>query len=1347
MTEPLGQRFAPLDVSDAAACTPKLSGSKQAGGGRKRLRLMMTPSDHPLSAAQLGIWHAIKAGASILAFNIADYTKIFGAIDPALFETALRRVVEETEALCVSFVERDVPSQIIATPPDWSMTYRDVSAQADPIAAAEAWMRNDLVQPVDLCEGPFFAFALFKTAAEEFLWYARYHHIVMDAFGASLIAHRVAEIYSALASGLDVTDRPFGSVASLVAEDAAYRGSARFDSDRRFWRDLMAECPEPLNLGHRPLPSSAPSPTPAQFLRQTTFLPSTTVARLQDFAQRMRLTVPQVMTAAIAIFVHRLTEAEDVVLGQFLTARMTAAATQTPAMMSNVLPLRVSIQPGMSVGALMAQIPAKTLSGLVHQRYRIADLRRDLRRIPKPIFGLSISVRKFDYDMRFAGHRSTNCMISNGPVDDLDIHFVFDRSERGDYRVDFNANPALYDMELLGRLQNRLLRLLAAIDDPDELIGRLDILPPDERRQTLIAWNETRADYPRERQIHELFEEQAQRTPDRVALVYAGQQLTYRDLNEQADRVARHLLLLGVGPDRCVALHVERSLAMVVGLLGILKSGGAYVPLDPNYPHDRLGFILEDAQPLVLLTQRSLRDRLHFPNGEIVCLDDLPKLRDRTEPEPATNKRQASDLAYVIYTSGSTGRPKGVQIPHRALVNFLTAMQHEPGITEDDKLLSVTSLSFDIAGLEVFLPLIVGAQVTIAPSDAIADGVHLAALMESCGATFMQATPATWRLLLEADWKGSPDLKILCGGEAWSVELARALLPRCASLWNMYGPTETTVWSAAARIEADQRVLIGPPIANTTFYVLDICGKPVPIGVPGELAIGGDGVARGYLNRPELTQERFVVDPFSNTPDARLYKTGDRVRQLADGSLEFLGRLDHQVKIRGYRIELGEIESVLRLHPEVQDAVVVAHDGRNADPRLVAYVTANGPEPVSFGALRTLLRQKLPAHMMPSVLVPLEAFPLTPNGKIDRKALPLPNEILRDAHEAYVAPRTQLEEFLVGVWSELLHLSRVGVHDNFFDLGGSSLLMLQLSRKIEQATGQTFPLTFIYDAPTVAGMAEILGGERSVPRFSPLVLLRPGADAPPVFIVHGVGGSAMELIPIAKSTRGNHPIYGIQARGFDGTQPPLDRVEAMADYYLETITEVQPRGPYFLVGHSSGGLIAMEIAQRLLKRGDRIGVLALLETYPDYHYWTLQARVNTLLIRRLKRHWAAKTLPLSIRKLIAFAQGAPLPLMIAEDALPPAARAVLEGGLAAVAHYVPRYYPGKVNYMKCEINTLVPSDPIPIWGKLIQELDIQSIPGDHEHLISTHAGDVANWLSNLIEAATSGKPSRVFHSG
>ena len=785
-------------------------------------------SDLPLSAAQLGVWYALKAGASASAYNMGEYTKIFGAVDPELFEIALRHVVIETEALCVHFVERDgIPMQVIVTPPGWCMTYQDVCAAADPVSTAEAWMRTDIAQPLDMCRGPFFAFALFKTEPEQFLWYARIHHLVMDGFGWSLIASRIANVYSALAAGSNVDCKPLGSLAALVEEDAEYRASGHLKSDRQFWLDLMSGSPEPQSLSIRTMPLSM------QFLHRTAYVPSAEAVRLQNFARDMELTFPQFVTLNTAIFIHRMTGVEDLVLGQLMTARMSPASRQTPAMVTNVVPLRLDIQPDMRVKDLALQVRRKMRSGIRHQRYRIADLRRDLRRINRPFIGQCVSVRSFNYDLHFAGSHSTVCPLSRGPVDDLNVHVY--QSEYDAWCVEFDANPALYDGEFLACLQLRFLRLLSAMDDPAALVGRLDLLPPDELRQILGAWNKTSSDYPRDRRVHELFEEQVLRTPDRVAVVYEQQRLTYRELNEQADQLAYHLSLLGVGPDDRVGLCMERSLGMVVGLLAILKAGGAYVPLDPNYPQDRLAFILEDCRPLVLLTQRSLRDRLRPQNVDILCLDALSIQPTDTERARSPIGRRDSDLAYVLYTSGSTGQPKGVQIPHRALVNFLKAMEHEPGITIEDSLLSVTSLSFDIVGLELFLPLMVGAQVTIAPSDVAADGFRLAALMKGCDATIMQATPATWRLLLEAGWEGSQSLKILCGGEAWPSELAGELLPRCASLWNMYGPTETTVWSSVARIEGDQRVLIGTPIANTTFYVLDLYGQPVPVGVPGEL--------------------------------------------------------------------------------------------------------------------------------------------------------------------------------------------------------------------------------------------------------------------------------------------------------------------------------------------------------------------------------------------------------------------------------------------------------------------------------------------------------------------------------
>lgn len=1303
-------------------------------------------SDLPLSAAQRGVWYALKAGIPTPAYNIGEYVQIFGAIDPALFERAVRHVVCESEALCVRFVDRDDgPTQQIVAEPDWQMAHLDVSAEADPVAVAESWMRTDLARPLDPCRGPFFSFALFRTAPDHFLWYGRFHHLVMDALGGSLIVRRIAEVYAAFAAGEAVEHKTLGSLAALIEEDAAYRSSGHFNADRQYWLDVMADCPEPPGL-------SIGAPTrPEPSLRQTAVLSAVTTAHLQRFGQKVELTFPQVITLCTAILIHRLTETEDVVIGQLLAARMTPTARQTPGLVANVVPLRVEIRPDMRVAELAVQVRRKIRTGIRHQRYNIADLRRDLRRIDRPIIRQHISLRPSYDDAQFAGFPVATTTVSNGPVDDLNIYVVYDLAEHGETRIEFVANPTLYDSAFLAHLRLRFLCLLEALDDSEALVGTLNILPPDERRQLLVDWNKTSADYPRNRQVDELVEDQARRTPDRIAVVFEQQQLTYRELNEQADRVAQHLAMLGVGPDQRVGLCVERSTAMLVGMLGILKAGGAYVPLDPTYPRDRLAFILDDAAPAVLLTQQSLSNLFLPRNVRILCIDALsphPAVGDGARSNP---ERRPGDLAYVLYTSGSTGQPKGVQVPHRALVNFLSAMAHEPGMTAEDRLLAVTSLSFDIAGLELLLPLIVGARLTIASAEVAADGFRLATLMQKCGATIMQATPATWRLLLEAGWQGNQSLKVLCGGEAWPAELAGALLPRCAALWNMYGPTETTVWSSAARIEANHAVLLGPPIANTTFHVLDRFHQPVPVGVPGELYIGGDGVARGYLNRPELTAERFVADPFSANHERRLYKTGDRVRYLLDGRLEFLGRLDHQVKLRGFRIEPGEIEAVLRQHPDVADAVVVARDDPAGEKRLFAYLTANTGKPLAIAGLRELLRAKLPPYMLPAALVALESFPLTPNGKIDRNALPLPDDQMRhDRTVPFVAPRTPMEVLLAGFWSDCLQRKPIGVHDNFFDLGGDSLAMIRLSLEIEQATGLSFPLTSIFDAPTVAGMAAMLGRQKSIAGYTPLVLLRPGSDALPVFMVHPMSGSTMQLIPLARAFPGRQPVYGIQAKGFDGSDTPFDRIDMMVDCYVNAITEVQPHGPYFLVGLCFGGVVAVEIARRLAERNEPIGLLALLDTFPHPRHWPLRQRLDYFVLRRIREALAALSelsrhevasyisgrLRLLLQRSAALVTGTQSFLQ-APDYLPPAIRAVFEGGIAALDHYRPRYFPGKVHFLVCGYHAYPPESPRAVWGRLFEQIEVHAVPAGHADDASVHAAYVAHWLFDRIQEALS----------
>ena len=752
----------------------------------------------------------------------------------------------------------------------------------------------------------------------------------------------------------------------------------------------------------------------------------------------------------------------------------------------------------------------------------------------------------------------------------------------------FDAN--LFDDVTARRILAHVVRLAAAgARSPEAEIGSLRYMSELELGQILVEWNATAADVPLTC-VHQLVTRQATRTPKRIAVEAGTETLTYSELEARSNQVARHLVGLGVATGTLVGVCMERSPSLLVALLGVLKAGGAYVPLDPEYPAERLAFMLEDSGAPVVVTESKLFRCLPRAGGQLVMLDrEWPEIAEQPQ-DPLVTAVSQEDLAYVIYTSGSTGTPKGVQIPHCALVNFLTSVRLEPGFSAEDALLAVTTLSFDIAGLELYLPLICGGRVVLASAETARNPAELSALLEKHGATVMQATPTTWRMLVDHGWQGHKRLRALCGGEALPPALVDELHLRGVELWNMYGPTETTIWSTTIRMRPGDGVTIGRPLRNTTLYVLDERLEPLPVGVPGELLIGGVGLARGYLHRPELTAERFIEHPFN--PGERLYRTGDLARYLPDGRLEFLGRLDHQVKVRGFRIELGEIEAVLARHPSVREAVVVKHEEHPGDARLVAYVRQS-EESASAHELRRFVAQALPSYMVPSSIVTLDAFPHTPNGKIDRKRLPAPETVVDERETAYLPPSSELERALVQIWEDMLGIHPIGVTDNFFDLGATSIVAAHLFVRIERELNVSLPVAPIFQAPTIrelASLAEAGGDDRG---WTSLVPIQPAGSKPAIFCVHGGAGTVLHLQPLARRLGEDQPFFGLQARGLYGKEPPLTTVEEMAAHYLSEIRSLQPHGPYYLGGYCFGAIVAFDMAHRLLAAGERVAMLAM----------------------------------------------------------------------------------------------------------------------------------------------------------
>src|ERR1700730_14502640 len=830
-----------------------------------------------LSTAQLGIWFAQQLNPSSAAYNIGEYLEIHGSVDAVLFERALRQVVAETEALRVQIIEHaEDPRQLIGRPPSWSMPIIDVSAEVDARAAAESWMQVDLARPIDPTRAPLFGYALFKASDNRFFWYARYHHVVMDAFGMGLIARRVANVYTQLTNGRSTRDSSFGSLAVLLEEDAVYRASEQFAQDRRYWIDYLANRPEPVTLRGRASSDSR------GFLRNTAYLPHRGADDLRSIANRTGTSVAQIISAATAIFLHRLTGAKNLVLGVPVASR-SDVLRRTPGMVSNVLPLRVTVRPDMTVSEVLGQTSWQIRRVLKHQRYQIADLRRDVGGIAngETLFGLSVNIMRFNYDFSFAGNNAIAHNLSLGPVEDLSVA-VYDRADRGPLRIDFDANSTFYTAADLAEYQQRFLRLLTAIGDPDVSIGRLEILSAAERRTLLQEWNGTERALPCAT-LPQLFAAQAAATPAAVAVVFAGAEVSYGELDARANRLAHHLRALGVGAESVVGVCLERSLELVVALLGILKAGGGYLPLDPEYPAERLSFMLADAGAAVLITQSGLRDRVDAPGVRRLELDGAAAAIAAHPNSAPAAVLGPHNLAYVIYTSGSTGTPKGVAVTHGGIPNLAAAQIDRFAISSQARVLPFASASFAAAVSETATALVAGATLVLAPAQRGGDA--LARVI--CEQNVSHATLPP--VLLAELPEHVPLQTLIVAGEACSADMVARWSPGRRMI-NAYGPTEATVCATMSEALSGACVPpLGRPIWNTRVYVLDGCLEPVPVGVVGELYIAGAGVGRGYVGRGGLTVERFVADRYG-AAGSRMYRSGDLARWRGDGVLEFVGR-------------------------------------------------------------------------------------------------------------------------------------------------------------------------------------------------------------------------------------------------------------------------------------------------------------------------------------------------------------------------------------------------------------------------------------------------------------------------
>ncbi|KST70379.1 non-ribosomal peptide synthetase [Mastigocoleus testarum] len=1184
----------------------------------------------PLSFSQQRLWFLDRLNPGSPVYNMSGALQIRGILDLGILEKSLNEIIRRHEIWRTNFrFLQGEATQVVRANRNLKLKLIKLQKLSSEEQQAEVihQVNREAQKPFDLERGSLLRATLWQLGEDNNVLLLNMHHIISDLWSMGILVQELTVLYDAFSQK---KPSPLAELSIQYADYAYWQRqwlkSAAFSQELSYWTRKLSG-----NLPILQIPTARPHPQLPTFrgARQSITLPKILTEKLKALSQKQGVTLFMVMLAAFKTLLYRYTQQSDLLVGTAISGRNQPEFEEMIGCFVNTLVIRTNLANNSTFLTFLQQVREVVLEAYAHQNFPFEKLveelqpERDLSQSPLYQVGFAF-YNTPEPKLKLSDLNLQPIPIDNGTAK-LDLMLSL-REDEGELTGWLEYKTDLFDYATITRMLGHFQTLLTGIvDNPEQSLSELPLLTTAEYQQLLWDWNNTQVDYPDHVCVHQIFEAQVEQTPNAIAVICEDKQLTYQELNAKANQLAHHLQKRGVTTGEIVGLCVETSLEAIVGILGIIKAGGAYVPLDPTYPIERLGFMVEDAKVSMLLTQKHLvcnlpdwiRQNPSIPNPQIINIDSEWQTIAKESSNNLPVRVKPDDLVYAIYTSGSTGKPKGVPIQHRGLCNLAKAQIQAFGVDSCSRVLQFASLSFDASVSEIFISLLKGARLYLTKRDHLFPISNLIKFLREKAISIITLPPSVLAILPVVEL---PELQtIIVAGEACSSKIAKKWADG-RKFFNAYGPTEATVCATIAECnKITEKLPIGRPINNTQIYILDHYLQPVPIGVPGELYIGGVGIAQGYLNQPELTHNKFISHLFDGSKgkhlstnnksflkSSHLYKSGDLARYLPDGNIEFLGRIDNQVKIRGFRIEVGEIEAVLNQHSEIQDSIITAWEYQTGEKILIANIIPKNFSENLSKELKNYLRTYFPDYMIPNRFVILKAFPLTANGKVDRQALPIPEIDISKQSRDFIPPRDTIEVKLNKIWEEVLNLKSISVTDNFFELGGHSLQAVRLMTLIESQFGQELPLSILFEAGTIEHLATIIRSKSGVNSWSPLVGIKTSGTKQPFFCVHPIGGNVLGYANLARYLAPEQKFYALQAPGIYENQKPFNSIQDLAAYYIKALQLVQPSGSYFIGGHSFGGLVAFEMAQQLQAQGDQVGLLAIIDTPAPIHGETSQ---------------------------------------------------------------------------------------------------------------------------------------------